>query len=288
MLSYVVCAATYLFLLVASLTVWRQRLRGSSLAGVFGAQLAWSVVLAVKGAGAGVPLAAVAAIECVRSFAWALILARWLTAGMVTQSGHRLLSAVAVVGFVCCLGLLFLPVGSEGEMGLWLWAGLTLSTAGLIVVEQVARNTRTAHQGHLKYLWLAVGGLFTWDLFVYSSALLQGGMQVTLWVARGFVNALIGILLAVGLRRVLPVWQTSAFLSPRLVFFNATLLGALLYIVATASASYYIRDRGGSWGEVGQAVFLAAAALVLVVALMSEQFRAWTRVMLAKHFFPYR
>jgi putative PEP-CTERM system histidine kinase len=287
MLSYVVCAATYLFLLVASLTVWRQRLRGSSLAAAFGAQLAWSVVLAIESGGADIPLAAVAAIECLRSLAWVLILARWLTAGAAAQSIHRLLSAVAVTGWVCCLGLLLLPLGSERATSFRLWTGLTLSTVGLIVVEQVARNTRTAHQWHLKYLWLAVAALFTWDLFVYSSALLEGGMQANLWVARGFVNALIGALLVIGLRRM-PVWQIGAFLSPRPVFFNATLLGAMFYILGTAAASHFIGSHGGSVGEVGQAVFLAGAALVLVVVLVSERFRAWTRVMLAKHFFPYR
>jgi putative PEP-CTERM system histidine kinase len=112
-------------------------------------------------------------------------------------------------------------------------------------------------------------------------------MQATPWAARGYVNALIGVLLVIGLRRV-PVWQTAAFLSPRPVFFNATLLGAMFYILGTAAASYFIREQGGSWGELGQAVFLAGAALVLVTALVSDQFRAWSRVTLAKHFFPYR
>jgi putative PEP-CTERM system histidine kinase len=287
MFSYLVCAATYCLLLLASLTVWRQRVSGSSLPVVFGAQLAWSVVLAAEGAGAGVPILAVAAIECLRSFAWALILARWLTAYAVAESGQRLLSAIAVVGFVCCVGLLFLPVRSEGATNLWLWAGLTLSSAGLIVVEQVARNIRTTHQWRLKYLWLAVGMLFTWDLLFYSIALLRGSMQESLWVARGFVNVLIGVLLAIGLRRV-PVWRGAAFLAPKPIFFNASLLGVMFYIIATAAASYLIREHGGIWGAAGQAVFLAGAALVLIVAFMSEQFRAWTRVTLAKHFFTYR
>jgi putative PEP-CTERM system histidine kinase len=287
MLSYIVCAATYLFLLVASLTVWRRRLRGSSLAAVFGAQLVWSVVLAIEGAGVGVPILTVAGLECMRSFAWALILARWLTVSTIAESGHRLLSAVAVVGLMCCLGLLFLPLRSEAATSLWLWAGLTLSSTGLIVVEQVARNIRIPHRWQLKYLWLAAGGLFAWDLLFYSSALLQSSMQSSLWMSRGFVNALTGVLLVIGVRRV-PVWRSAAFLAPKPVLFNASLLGVMLYITATATASHLIREQGGSWGETGQAVFLGGAALVLVVAFMSEQFRAWTRVTLAKHFFTYR
>jgi putative PEP-CTERM system histidine kinase len=287
MFSYLVCAATYFFLLVASLTVWRQRVSGSSLPVVFGAQLAWSVVLAADGAGASVPILAVAAIECLRSFAWALILARWLTAYAVAESGQRLLSTIAVVGFGCCVGLLFLPLRSAGAINLWLSAGVALSGAGLIVVEQVARNIRTTHRWQLKYLWLAVGVLFACDLLFYSIALMRGSMQASLWAARGFVNILIGVLLAIGLRRV-PVWRGAAFLAPKPIFFNASLLGVMLYIIATAAASSLIREHGGTWAAAGQAVFLVGAALVLIVVFLSEQFRAWTRVTLAKHFFTYR
>jgi len=287
MVSYLVCSATYLFLLLASLTVWRQRVAGSSLPSVFAAQLAWSVVLAIHAAGVGVPTLAVAAIECLRSFAWAVILARWLTACSVDESGHRLLSAIAVVGFVCCLGLLYLPLESQGATSLSIWAGLMLSSAGLIVVEQVARNVRVTHQWQLKYVWLAVGGLFAWDLLYYSDALLQGSTQRTLGTARGFVNALIGLLLVIGLRRV-PRWRGVAFLSPKPVFVSAGVLAVMLYVTTTATASYFIRDRGGLWGPTGQAVFLAGAVLLLMVAFMSEQFRAWTRVTLAKHLFTYR
>ena len=286
MLGYLVCAGTYLFLLLASLTLWRRRVRTSYLPAAFGAQIAWSVILVIEGSGAGVSVAAVAAVECLRSFAWALILTRWLTACAATRLGHWVLGVVAVVGGFCCRGLL-LPTGSERVMGFWVWAGLTLSATGLILVEQVARNTRAAHQWHFKYLWLAIGGLFTWDLIIYSSELLHGSIAATLLAARGFVNALIGVLFVVGVRRG-PIGQVSTFISPRPVFFSATLLGALLYICGTAAASYFIREQGGSWGAVGQAVFLAGAVFVLLVTLMSEQFRAWTRVTLAKHFFPYR
>jgi putative PEP-CTERM system histidine kinase len=287
MLGYLVCTATYLFLLLAGLTAWRQRISGSALATVFAAQLTWSLVLAVEGSGAGVPILAVAAIECVRSFAWALILARWLTACEGVESGQRWLSAVAVVGFTSCVGLLFLPLRSEAATLLWLWAGLTLSSGGLIVVEQVARNIRSTHQWQLKYLWLAVGGLFAWDLLFYSNALLRGSMHETLWTARGFVNALVGVLLAIGLRRV-PRWHSAAFLSTKPTFFSASLLGVMLYVAATAGASYFIRERGGSWGAIGQAVFLACASLALIIAFLSEQVRAWTRVTLAKYLFTSR
>jgi len=286
MFAYIVCGACYLILLIGSLTVWRQRLRGTLLAVVFGAQLAWAAILAIRAANAGESIQLVAAAEYVRSSAWALVLVRWLAASATPAIKRRLLAISALIGLICGLGIIQ-PVVAPDAQTPRLWGGLALSIAGLVVVEQVVRNTRTGHLWRFKYVWLAVGGLFTWDLFVYSSALLQGGVEATLWVARGFVNALIAAPLLVGVRRI-AAWRAAEFLSPRPVFFNATLLGAALYIIAIIGASYQIREQGGHWGPVVQTVFLAAAALVLVVALISEQFRAWTRVTLVKHVLPYR
>ena len=166
--------------------------------------------------------------------------------------------------------------------------GLALSIAGLVLLEQVARNTRSSHRWHLKHIWLAIGGLYAWDLCLFSIAMLRGRAE-DFWLARGFVDAALGGLLAVGLSRIeVAGWESAAFLSPRVVFFNATLLAASLYVLAMAVGSYFVRELGGSWGGAGQLVFLAAGALVLAIAVLSEQFRAWGRVTLARHLFPYR
>ncbi len=117
--------------------------------------------------------------------------------------------------------------------------------------------------------------------------MLHGSAAQDFWLARGFVNVLSAGLLAVALRRI-PQWESAAFLSPRIVFFNATLLGTSIYVLVMALGSYYVRQLGGTWGAAGQLLFLTAGILVLAVAVLSEQFRAWSRVTIAKHFFPYR
>jgi putative PEP-CTERM system histidine kinase len=109
------------------------------------------------------------------------------------------------------------------------------------------------------------------------------------WLARGFVNAALGGLLAIGLRRIeASGWKSAAFVSPRIVFFNATLVAASLYVLAMAAGSYFVRELSGTWSGAAQLLFLAAGALVLTIAVLSEQFRAWARVMVAKHLLPYR
>ena len=293
MLGYLLSTLVYAALLGAALTLWRRRLTGSGLAAALGAQVGWSVVLAVQAAGVRFPAAFAIAVEYLRDLAWMLVLVRCLgraQASRVAQNAQRVLAALVALVVLGALGAL-LP-GAPGLLArqierYWLWGGFLLAIAGLVLVEQVARNTRSTQRWALKYLWLALGALFAWDLCLFSIAMLGGSFAQTFWVDRGLFNAAVAGLLAVALSRI-PEWESAAFLSPRIVFFSATLLGAALYALVMALGSYLIRRLGDSWGAAGQMLFLAAGALVLAVAALSEKFRAWSRVTIAKYFFPYR
>ena len=293
MFGYFLSAVAYALLLATCLTLWRRRLTGSAVPTAVAAQLAWSLVLA---AGAGrwiVAASVVIAAEYLRDLAWALVLLRCLgdpRSSRVARIAQRGLTAlVLLVGlwtagtFVSDTAAPFVAFAQR----YWLWGAFLLSVAGLVLVEQVARNTRSSRRWGLKYLWLAIGAMFAWDLCLYSIAMLKGSLAEVFWVDRGAVNAAFAVLLAVGINRV-PEWESAAFLSPRIVFFNATLLGAALYALVMAVGSYLVRRLGGSWGAAGQMLFLAAGALALAVAALSEQFRAWSRVTIAKYLFPYR
>ena len=293
MIGYFASAVAYVLLLGACLTVWRRRLAGSGIALACGAQLGWSLLLTAQGAGVPVGALATAAAEYLRDLAWALVLVRSLSGSgdqPAVRWTQRLVPALAL-SVVVVAALILLSGGQRASAHFieryWFWGGFVLCIGGLVLVEQVARNTRAAHRWSLKHIWLAVGALYAWDLCLYSVAMLHGQAAAQFWAVRGFVNAALGALLAVGLRRV-SGWQSAAFLSPRVLFFNATLLGASLYVLAMAAASYFVREYGGSWGEAGQLLFLAAGALVLAVAVLSDQFRAWARVTFAKYLFPYR
>jgi putative PEP-CTERM system histidine kinase len=291
--AYLVCAIAYALLLSACLTVWRRRLTGSGLATAVAVQVGWSVVLAGQNRlGLYAPVFVIAA-EYLRDLAWALVLVRCLRGAATSRLGRvalRVLLGLAATVALWAVGS-FLP----GEPGLlvratepyWIWGAFALTVAGLVLVEQVARNTRTGQRWALKYVWLAIGALYAWDLCLYSVAMLHGSLAPVLWTDRGFFNAALVILLAIGFSRI-SEWESAAFLSPRIVFFSATLLGAALYAFVMAIGSYLVRRLGGSWGAAGQMLFLGVGALVLAVAALSEQFRAWSRVTIAKYLFPYR
>jgi len=291
-LGYLTCAAVYGLLLIVCLTSWRRRLIGSGIAIALAVQVGWAAILAAQARGVHLSIGRVVAAEYVRDLAWAFVLARSLrkpggASGAARNAQHAIVALIIII----------LVLGAMADKSAWLiraverywlWGSLALSIAGLVLLEQVARNTRSSHRWHLKFAWLAIGGLYAWDMCLFSIAMLRGRVQ-DFWLARGFVNAALGGLLAVGLRRVEEGgWKSAAFLSPRVVFFNATLLAASLYVLAMAAGSYFVRELGGTWGGAGQLLFLAAGALVLAIAVLSEQFRAWARVMLAKHLLPYR
>ena len=292
-LGYLLCALAYGSLLAACLTLWRRRLTGSGIATAVAAELGWAIVLAANAHHMSLAAGLVIAIEYLRDLAWALVLMRCLGR---PQSSHVARIAqrsvmVLVAAVVLWAGGSLLP-GEPGLLALqiaryWLWGGFLLAIAGLVLVEQVARNTVSSRRWSLKYLWLAIGALFAWDLCLFSVAMLHGSLAEVFWVDRGLFNAALAGVLAIAISRI-PEWESAAFLSPRIVFFSATLLGASLYALVMALGSYLLRRLGGSWGAAGQMLFLAAGALLLAVAALSEQFRAWTRVTIAKYFFPYR
>lgn len=293
MFGYALSAATYGLLLLGCVTVWRRRLSGSALTTAFGAQVASSTVLAVQTAEGGVALPVLVASQYLHSLAWSAVLVRCLEASATGRLERRVLHALSaalallLLGTFACVEWSRSPLVEEFARHYWVWGGLAMSIGGLVLVEQVARNMRSAHEWAFKQVWLAIGGIFAWDLCVDSVSILRGSAVPAFWHARGFVYAMLGGVMAVGLRRV-AAWQAAAFLSPRLGFFNAALLGTAMYVLAMWTSSVFIRDVGGSWGPAGQVVLLAAGAIALAVAVLSDQIRARLRVTVAKSLFLYR
>ena len=293
MIGYLACSSAYALLLVASLTLWRRRLVGSGIAVALAAQVAWSTVLAIQGMRGAFPAAAVVAAEYLRDFAWLMVLIHWLSRSASLRWLHTVQRGLLILvgGVLLWVAGALLP-GAPGFFAVqieryWLWGALLQSIAGLVLVEQVARNTGSKQRWSVKYIWLAIGVLYAWDLCLYSIAMLHGSLASIFWTDRGLLNTLVAVLLAVGFSRI-SEWEIASQLSPRVGFFTATLLGAALYLVVMAAGSYVVRRLSGTWGEAGQLLFLVSGALVMVVAGLSEQFRAWSRVTIAKHLFPYR
>lgn len=196
-------------------------------------------------------------------------------------------------------GLLFLGISAFAAQTLALfWQGrLTsllayvlipnlLAIFGMVLVEQFYRNTLAQERWGIKFLSLALGGMFAYDFYLYSEAMLFSGVSADTWAARGAVNALLVPLLWISLRRRPD--KRSLAISHRMAFHSVALVGAGIYLMLMAAAGYYLRIVGGDWGTLLQTVFLFGAIALLLVTVFSGVARARLRVYLSKHFFHYR
>lgn len=163
-------------------------------------------------------------------------------------------------------------------------ARLLLAVAGMLLVEQWYRNTSASLRWGVKFACLGIGGLFAYDFYLYSEALLFRNISDEIWAARGFVNALTVPLIGVSAARN-PSWALELSVSRQIVLRSAALLGSAIYLLAMASSAYYLRYFGGAWGPVMQLAYLVGAVLVLAGVLFSGTLRANLKVFISKNFY---
>jgi putative PEP-CTERM system histidine kinase len=261
------------------------------------ASFLWAAILALQALlRAGQELAGLA--ELMRDLVWMWFLWRNLRALRAKTDSDKARSAdtlaflgrglggLAALAFASHVIALLFPAS---QLSYWIGAvyPALFAVAGMVLVEQFYRNSSAQERWGIKHLCLALGGIFVFDFYLFSEAMLFAAISQDGWVARGAVNALLVPLLWVSLRRRANTDMNLA-ISHRMAFHSAALMGAGLYLMLMAAAGYYIRLAGGNWGAMLQTVFLFGAALVLLLAVFSSTVRAKLRVYLAKHFFRYR
>jgi putative PEP-CTERM system histidine kinase len=178
--------------------------------------------------------------------------------------------------------------------GAWADGGRTLlvtqlgwAVLGLLLVEQVFRNQTEQNRWGAKPLCLGLGGLFLYDVYLYSQALMFGAFDTDALTARSLVHALAMPLLLMASNRS-QRWLAKVQVSKTAAFYSASLLLIGLYLLFIAAVGYYVRFFGGTWGGALQVALLFAAGVLLLVLVFSGALRARLRVFLGKNFFSYR
>ncbi len=161
-----------------------------------------------------------------------------------------------------------------------------LSISALVLLEQFYRNASAEVRWAVKDLCAALAGLFLFDFYLYSEAMLFKAYDPEVWTARGGIDALLVPLLWRSLKRRIQA-DLKIAISRQMVFHTVTLLGTGVYLMLMAAAGYYLRLAGGDWGRTLQTVFLFGAILLFLLAVSSGSARARLRVFLSKHFFRY-
>jgi len=178
--------------------------------------------------------------------------------------------------------------------GTWPGAGRALlvtqlgwAVLGLLLVEQVWRNQTEQNRWGAKPLCLGLGGLFLYDVYLYSQALMFGAFDTDALTARSLVHAVAMPLLLMASSRS-QRWLAKVQVSKTAAFYSASLLLIGLYLLFIAAVGYYVRFFGGTWGGALQVALLFAAGVLLLVLVFSGALRARLRVFLGKNFFSYR
>jgi hypothetical protein len=188
--------------------------------------------------------------------------------------------AYAIAGWVGqYYGLYSLPLADVLVM-----TGLLLAFVGLVNTEQVVRLTPGKLSTGLGASLAGMGGLFAYDLFLYSQAQLLGALDGVAWALRGLLAAVLLMPFAWGVWK-LPASEVRVFVSRHVVFYSSAFVAVGLYLTLMAVGGYYVRVHGGSWGNALQIVFLCGAAAILVSLLLSESPTRRLRVFISTHFY---
>ena len=290
--SYGLAALAYLILTLVLASGWRGRLQGGVLLAGVGVSALWAVHAMLVAAEYPLAVVFIPTAEALRFIGWFIFLFGILRTqrGAATFFGAVSPGPLAAYGLSGLLALLPLfPVAIFNAIPFKLVYALYL---GLVVgvlwlVENLFRNTKSDQRWGIKYLCFGIAGIYLYDFILYSNAVMFNQLDPAIWQARGAINALAVPLIAVSAARN-PDWSLDVFVSRRMVFHTATLIGTGIYLLVMAAAGYYIRAVGGEWGDVLQIVFVAAALLGLAALLFSGHARAQLRVFFSKHFFNYQ
>ncbi|MEZ0154788.1 MAG: XrtA/PEP-CTERM system histidine kinase PrsK [Candidatus Reddybacter sp.] len=302
-ISYFSAFTAYFALLVLLVFSWRGRQFGTLVILATACTAAWAAVSAASAlATTQFPPMMIQAFELVKDSAWCLFLFKTvshrddnnavLDSTRLTTSSWKTLF---LGGFSLAVFLLFivpliipystLPLSISRDSSLLVWVSIAI--AGMLLVEQIFRYSEQADRWAIKYLCLGIAGMFAYDFFLYSEALLFKQVNPDLWTARGFVNSLAVPLIAISIARN-PKWELGIHVSRDVVFHSVTVVGTGIYLLIMAAAGYFIRYYGGTWGGTAQIAFFVGSGILLVILLFSGNIRAQTRVLLSKHFFSYR
>jgi putative PEP-CTERM system histidine kinase len=282
-LGHGLAAAAFLILSLLLLVGWRGRAAGARLIVAVAITAAWAAVLSALYNRGGASLGLLAVLEYTRYGAWLAVLGGLAASGGVARWAVRTSYALAAIGLALALGRLA-ALGPVREGLLLLIGGLAFPLFGLVLLEQVYRNAHASGRLAIRPLFIGLGAMYVFDLFMYCEAIMTMRVSAEALAARGFVYATCVPALALAARRN-PEWSLDVFVSRQAVFYSTTFVAVGAYLVAMSAGGYLIARLGGEWAQVVQLVFLAGAGIVLAVLVGSGAARSWLRVFLSKHFY---
>jgi putative PEP-CTERM system histidine kinase len=291
--SYLTATAAFLVGSALLMVGWRGQRTGAALIVAMLVTSLWGVALAYVEWQGTLPANWIMLAEVLRYGAWLFFLGTLFSAWPMSRPLHGLRVAAHALWIVLALYCLW-PVldlaqatGVPFRASLPLIGVLVLALLGVMFLEQIYRNVQPEQRWGIKFLVIALGVLFAYDIFLYSYALLYRQFNLSAWAARGFIDVLLVPLVVVAAARN-PRWSLDVGVSRRAAFYSSSLLIVAFYIIATAIGGYYVRLYGGDWGRIAEITLVCFALLIVLLLASSGQARARLRVFLHKNFYSFR
>ncbi len=290
--SYLFAAAMFLVVTVLLALGWRGQRNGTLLILATAVTTLWGVVLAYAEWRQSLSGHWLLLAEALRYGGWLVFIGAlfggWPMSGLLR--GVRVgAQALWVLLALYCLWPAVAPAsaGLPFDLNVLLVGILLLALAGVVFLEQIFRNAEPQHRWALKFLLIPLAGMFAYDIFLYSYAMLYHAFNPSAWAARGFVDALLAPLLLVAAARNRR-WSLEVGVSRGVVFYSTSLLVVACYIIAIAVGGYYVRLYGGDWGKVAEIAMICLALLLVIMIASSGQARSRLKVFLHRNFFSLR
>ena len=289
-ISALVCAVLYAALFALTLTR-RARGRENVLAALACALMAvWAITVL---AGGSLLSAAQPALETAPLAVWTIFLSLLIMPSVDTRVDQRLRLVVLTIPAAIACSVLWndllyaLTLGSGGLAEPQIIGREAVAIFGLLLVENLYRNTSARQQWRVVPLSIALGGFFAYQLFLYSDALLFGRVSDLFAAARPAIACLLTPFLALSLLRN-GGWKVQLHLSQRVVLHTLTLVASGVFLLAIVTVANLLRGWGGEWGEVVEVTALFGSLLGLAAVVSSGKVKARLKYLIARNFFAQR
>ena len=272
------------------LIYWIRGITGAALLLVSVANLGWVAALFLQ-----LPSTTSLILESISLWTWSLLLLRILgfRIGFTQSAGLRPLTT----SFVISSGMVLVTIGSkwlpilefnDSMVGMIDHLPLTvISVSGLVLIEQLARNTLSESRWRVRYMIIGLGMMFAFSLVNHAIAVLLGHPLLIMSVLQPGVAALVvPFMIITSLHN--RTTKLHFNLSRAFVFRTSVLLFAGLFLFLLGIFGYLAQIFAGDIGlTLAVFVSLLLVALTLVI-VSSSRVRSLVRVQLTKAFFEYR
>jgi putative PEP-CTERM system histidine kinase len=288
--AHALAALLYGALALWQLRRWNEDRGNRRLVAAFAVTSAWAILIAVQGPrslGGGIA-------EAARNFAFLGFMYAIVSRAADERGQHGVKLVYTVVAGVIGLQLTLAGVTPQFAGNPILYGaltstqqviGLTIAAGSLVLVHNLYGQATHESRWGIRLPMVALAGMWAYDLHLYTVGWLTRGPVDDLYAMRGAVLSMLVPLFALASRRNAG-WRMQ--LSRAATFQSLSLIAILGYLILMMTASRALEAVGGDWVRIGQVGLVFAITLAAVILVPSGRMRAWSRVIVAKHFFEHR